>query len=359
MYKLDKINVIPIPVDEIDSTFRPQCLDLISASLGGKVLAVSDEWFAPATNLLLPSKPIYSEKQVFTGQWMDGWETRRHNRKPFDYTIIRLGVSSGTIEGIEIDTTFFKGNEAPAISVEGCFSSEDNQVVSWEETRGNWEVILGVQPCGPSQRHAWKLANPTGKRYTHVRLNMYPDGGIARFRIYGKAVPILPSNPDAIFDLAAAQNGAIPTSWSDQEWGSLASNLLLPGRGSDMADGWETSRSRSKDHFDWVIIKLGIPGKVKSLLLDTAHFRGNFPETARFAGIFQAGEGEPNVSDKGWQDITALHECGPDKEHVLECLSAEMTFTHVKLTIFPDGGVKRVRVFGIRSDDQARIKSRL
>ncbi len=117
---------------------------------------------------------------------MDGWETRRHNRAAFDYAIIRLGVSSGTISGIEIDTSFFQGNEAPAISVEGCYYSSSSEVVSWKGERAKWEVILGIQKCGPSQRHAWKLETPTNKAFTHVRLNMYPDGGTARFKLTGK-----------------------------------------------------------------------------------------------------------------------------------------------------------------------------
>ncbi|CZR68263.1 probable Allantoicase [Phialocephala subalpina] len=347
-YELADVEATPIPADNIDSTFSPQCIDLISFQLGGRVLAVSDEWFAPATNLLLPKRPIYSEKQIFTGQWMDGWESRRHNKSPFDYTIIRLGVSSGTIEGIEIDTTFFKGNEAPAISVEGCFSGSGEDVVSWKGDRGKWEVILGRQPCGPSQRHGWKLASSTN-RFTHVRLNMYPDGGIARFRLYGKAVPIFPEDVEAVFDLAAMQNGGMAVSWSDQEFGTLTSNLLLPGRGPDMADGWETSRSRTEDHVDWAVVKLGTRGKIKSLLLDTSHFRGNYPDQAQIAGIDFEGETGPEASDERWRNLTQLFDCGPDEERPMESLIPDQAFTHVKLSIFPDGGVKRLRVFGVRA----------
>lgn len=280
---------------------------------------------------------------------MDGWESRRHNKAPFDYTIIRLGVSSGTVEGIEIDTTFFKGNEAPAISVEGCFSDGDDDVLSWKGERGKWEVILGRQPCGPSQRHGWKLAVPT-KSYTHVRLNMYPDGGIARFRLYGKAIPILPEDPETMLDLAAMQNGGMAVSWSDQAFGTLANNLLLPGRGPDMADGWETSRSRTEDHVDWAIIMLGTTDKVKSLTLDTAHFRGDYPDQAVVAGIYFEGDGAPEAGDGGWQDLTETFDCEADKEHHWESLIPDQPFTHVKLSIFPDGGVKRLRVFGVQED---------
>src|SRR4051812_37365519 len=165
-------------------------LDLVSAALGGKVLYFSDEWFAEASNLLTPTPPIRQPgKMVYSGAWYDGWETRRHNTAPFDYVVIRLGVASGTVVGVEVDTAFFSGNHAPAISVEGVFSSDDDEVISWKGGKGKWEPILGIVECGPSQRFGWELAVPTTKAFTHVRLNMYPDGGIARFRLFGHAVP--------------------------------------------------------------------------------------------------------------------------------------------------------------------------
>jgi allantoicase len=282
---------------------------------------------------------------------MDGWESRRHNKAAFDYAIIRLGVSSAAITGIEIDTAHFKGNEAPAISVEGCFSSDDSEVISWKGDRSRWEVIVGKMSCLPSHRHAWKLDRPTARAYTHVRLNMYPDGGIARFRLFGKVVPVLPPDIDTVFDLVAARNGGVATSWSDQEFDTLASNLLLPGRGPDMADGWETSRSRTDDHVDWVIVRLGVPGKVRSLLLDTAHFRGNFPEQAQIAGIYHDNPAStPGASDLDWRNLTTLVDCTADEESTYESLDQATVFTHVKLSIYPDGGVKRLRVFGVRAE---------
>ena len=218
--------------------------DLISGTLGGKVLGVSDEWFAEAANLLTPTPAIRQPgKMVWTGAWYDGWETRRHNTEPFDWVVVRLGVASGTVVGLEVDTDHFSGNHAPAISVEGCFSQDDAEVLSWKGTRGKWEPILGIHECGPKERFAWKLDEPTNKQYTHVRLNMYPDGGIARFRLYGHAVPVFPEDKEAIFDLAAAQNGGVAVSCSDQHFGTK-DNLILPGRGKDMGDGWETARSR-------------------------------------------------------------------------------------------------------------------
>lgn len=184
--------------------------------------------------------------------------------------VIRLGVASGRVKGVEIDTAFFNGNQAPIAAVQGCIVDDERD----EEVRSGkfegWENILPKQECGPSQRHAWLLPNETEKAYTHVRLQMFPDGGIARFRLYGTVVPVLTQDSNAILDLAATVNGGVAVACSDQHFGTK-DNLLLPGRGEDMGDGWETKRSRG-EHIDWVIVKLGTPGLIDHLVIDTAHF---------------------------------------------------------------------------------------
>lgn len=278
-----------------------------------------------------------------------GWETRRHNSAPFDWAVIRLGVASGTVTGIEVDTAFFSGNHAPHISVEGVFRPDgDEEVLSWQGTKGHWEPILGIQECGPSQRFGWKLSTPTTQRYTHVRLNMYPDGGIARFRLFGHAVPVFPADAAVVFDLAAAQNGGVAVACSDQHFGTK-DNLILPGRGKDMGDGWETKRSREKGHVDWAIIRLGAPGFVERLVVDTAHFRGNFPQSVRVEAIsWQEGKGEPEAAAEGWVEVVGASKTGPDQEHEFVSAVKDRPFSHVKLIMIPDGGVKRLRVFARR-----------
>lgn len=319
--------------------------------MGGKVLGFSDEWFADAANLLTPTPPIRQPgKMVYTGAWYDGWETRRHNPAPFDWVVIRLGVASGTVSGVEVDTAFFSGNHAPHISVEGCFNLDDDEVLSWKGGRGGWETVLGVQECGPSQRFGWKLQGASdSKRYTHVRLNMYPDGGIARFRLFGHAVPVFPADADAVFDLAAAQNGGVAVGCSDQHFGTK-DNLLLPGRGKDMGDGWETKRSREPGHVDWAVVRLGAPGLVQRFVVDTAHFRGNFPQKVKLDAIaWDEGQGEPAAGAEGWVEVVAPSKTGPDQEHEFASAVQDRSFTHVKLTVIPDGGVKRLRVFAKRA----------
>ncbi|TQV91220.1 allantoicase [Cordyceps javanica] len=348
-YKIsDDVATSAVPADQIDKTFRSTCIDLVSATLGGKILGFSDQWFAEAANLLTPTAPISQPgKMVFTGAWYDGWETRRHNQEPFDWVVIRLGVASGTVEGVEVDTAFFTGNYAPFISVEGCFSDDDDEVLSWQGTRGGWETIVGIRECGPSQRLSWKLDAPTKKQYTHVRLNMYADGGIARFRLFGHAVPVFPADPNAVLDLAAAQNGGVAVSCSDQHFGTK-DNLLLPGRGKDMGDGWETARSRGRDHVDWTIVKLGAPGHVDKFVVDTAHFRGNFPQKVRLEAI-NSTSGSPAADDAGWKEVVPPTKTKADLEHEFVSADTNSVFTHIKLVMIPDGGIKRVRAFGRRA----------
>lgn len=212
-----------------------------------------------------------------------------------------------------------------------------------------WEPILGIQECGPSQRHGWLLEKITEKAFTHVRLLMYPDGGIARFRLYGVAVPVFPQSADEKFELSATVMGGVATSCSDQHFGTK-DNLLLPGRGVDMGDGWETKRTRGM-HVDWVIVRLGAKGVIDKVVIDTAHFRGNFPQKVQvFAGDF---EKDPGHEDGGWTEVLAPQKSGPDKEHeygagVLKEVQGK-GYTHAKLVIIPDGGVKRFRVFGRRA----------
>ncbi|KAK6454712.1 allantoinase [Scheffersomyces xylosifermentans] len=320
--------------------------DVIGEKLGGKVLKFSDQWFADAENLIKPKAPIRDATRfTYAGAWYDGWETRRHNEEEADWVIFRLGVSSAKLIGCEVDTAFFNGNHAPFISVEGIQKLDgDDDVDSIKES--DWESIISKVECGPSQRHFFVRDSITDKNYTHVRLRMYPDGGIARFRLYGSVIPILPSTKDTVLDLASVNNGGVAIKVSDQHFGS-ADNLLLPGRGHDMSDGWETTRSRTPGHVDWVVIRLGATTNIKEVIIDTAHFRGNFPQKINVKGIFVESESQlPGIEDAAWEVLVADTKTGPDKEHSFAVEKASKPYSHVLLTIIPDGGVKRVRVLG-------------
>jgi len=302
---------------------------------------------------------------VHTGAWYDGWETRRHNAAEYDWVVIRLGVAAGRIRGFEIDTAFFNGNHAPAIAIQAAFSPGDNDEKIASQEYAGWKTILERVECGPSQRHAWDLGALTTEKYTHVRLLMFPDGGIARFRVFGVVEPVLPS-PDVEFDLASAQMGGRAVSCSDQHFGR-ADNILLPGRGKDMGDGWETKRTRG-EHVDWAVVRLGAAGSINRVVVDTAHFRGNFPrEVAVYATLRdEATQGIPDghsTDPSVWTQILAPQRTGADKEHeypkdILTGVDGK-TFSHVKLVIIPDGGVKRIRVFGHRGSTAAAASAPL
>lgn len=254
-----------------------------------------------------------------------------------------------------MDTAFFSGNQAPEVAVQGCFVVDEREDEVSKPGFAEWETILPKQECGPSQRHAWLLPkSKTGTAYTHVRLQMFPDGGIARFRLYGEVVPVLPQQLDAVFDLAATVNGGVAVQCSDQHFGGKE-NLLLPGRGVDMGDGWETKRSRG-DHIDWVIVKLGILGIIERVVVDTAHFRGNFPQKVQIFAAPASAVVPEHGAQGVWTEILSPHKTGPDKEHEytagdgLQEVQGK-TFGWVKMVIIPDGGVKRLRVFGRRGQE--------
>ncbi|KAH9892562.1 allantoicase [Cubamyces lactineus] len=331
-----------IPLDRFKDTFST-AIELSSVALGGKVVSVSDEFFAEAFHLLLV-EPAPSLKGQFgpKGALFSGWETRRHN-PAYDWCIIKLGTT-GSISGFDIDTSHFNGNEAPQASVDVLFSADDS-APQVDDPR--WEELLPKVNLGPSSRHLFTV--PPSKGVNYVKLNMYPDGGIARFRVYGLVAPIFPSATAIEFDLAHVFSGGRVVYTSDQHFG-VGSNLILPGRGKDMGDGWETKRSRQPGHKDWAIIKLGDAGYLSQAEIDTAHFMGNFPESCEMHALHTSDLVPSDVPEDRWTLILPRTKLGPHRRHFFQLENvAHAAYTHVKITIYPDGGIKRVRVLGRRA----------
>lgn len=353
-----------IPLDQFDSVFGTTSTEISSVALGGRILSTSDEWFAPASSLLKVG-PAPSLKGQFgpKGALFDGWETRRHNPQPYDWVILRLGPNAGGhLIGFDVDTANFIGNEAPEISVHAlALTPEEDAKVgnALKENDERWEELVPVSPCGPSQRHLFKLEEAKQKKvYTHVKLHMIPDGGIARFRVYGVIPPppvgqgegeVVSEQGSAfnVLDLAHTLNGGRVVFTDDQHFGA-GSNILLPGRGKDMGDGWETRRSRGKGHFNWAIVKLGEPGFLSYAEVDTAHFLGNFPESTELLGTVHTSPSVPSA-DAQWVPLLPRTKLGPGRRHFFPLVDGSTPFTHVMVKMHPDGGIKRLRIHGRRA----------
>ncbi|EHS63942.1 uncharacterized protein PGTG_21958 [Puccinia graminis f. sp. tritici CRL 75-36-700-3] len=332
-------SVQSIPNAEFHHHFH-SLIELSSEALGSSVVAVSDQWFAPAESLLKQHSPVDLSGQFGpNGALYDGWESRRHNPS-HDWVIIKLGVASGTIIGFEIDTTFFNGNEAPACSVYGLDRLDP---VPDSPDDPQWHELLPVVPLGPSARHLFKIPE-TKKEYRYLKLNIIPDGGVARFRVYGNPIPVFPPGR---FDLASVLLGARVVFTSDQHYG-VGSNLILPGRGPKSMDGgWETKRSRIPGHSDFVIIKLADNGFLDYTEIDTNYFIGNFPQMVDLYATV-SDQIVPDPSSK-WTEILGKSKLGPHQQHYFQLTNSQESFTHVRMTIYPDGGVKRIRLFGRRT----------
>ncbi|KAI8330050.1 galactose-binding domain-like protein [Chlamydoabsidia padenii] len=325
--------------EDLSSSPLGQCIDLANSAVGGTIVTVTDEFFAPATNMINPAPPLHCPGRfVATGAWMDGWETKRHNAA-YDWCIVKLGFA-GQIRGFDIDTHYFTGNQAPAASIEATYCPEGNV----QDKNVKWTEVLPKIDLPPSCHNICVLDQPT-EVYTHIRVNNYPDGGIARCRVYGVVSPIFPQDPSAVVDLAFSGNGGRVVHVSEEHYGP-GSNLLLPGRGKDADDGWQSKRSRGGDHSDHVIVKLGAKGHLIKAELDTSHFKGNFPNQI----MIEATNTEQDIPDTNtpWVTIVDKSSVGPHGLFQFDTAHTDKVFTHAKLSILPDGGLKRLRLYGVR-----------
>jgi len=303
--------------------------------LGTRVTFATDEFFAAKERLIEPVEPVFvPDKYDDHGKWMDGWESRRKRTPGHDYCIVRLGLA-GVVRGVDIDTRYFTGNYPPAASLDACVSDDDVPA-------GDWVEILGRVELGGNAQHLHSI--DSDRVWTHLRLNIYPDGGVARLRVYGEVRPDL-DDATGLVDLAALENGGRALACSDEHFGSMH-NLLVSGRGVNMGDGWETARRRGPGN-DWVIIALGRGGTIETVDIDTAHFKGNYPDRVALEAATFADNAAALAADAPWQPLLAETKLGPDREHTFaEDLAQPGPVTHVRMSIFPDGGVSRLRVFG-------------
>jgi allantoicase len=306
--------------------------DLASRALGGGVVYANDEFFAAADHLVLPTTPVFTPRSFgHKGQVYDGWETRRRRVAGRDVAIVRLGAP-GVIRGIDIDTAFFTGNFPPYASVEAIALTgyPDFSEVFETAGEGEWVTIVEKTALRGDTRNLFRVEDL--RRFTHVRLTIYPDGGVARLRVHGEVLPDPALLPE-VFDVAALAHGARVIGCSNQFYGHPQS-MLMPGEAQHMGDGWETSRRRD-DGNDWVIVELAAPADITHVDLDTTHFKGNAPGSASVQGN-DGGE---------WFDILPNSPLRPDTPHRFPVRPGRAA-THVRLDIYPDGGMARLRLHG-------------
>ncbi|WP_067502996.1 allantoicase [Actinoplanes sp. TFC3] len=311
--------------------------DLASRLFGGGVVFATDEFFAAADHLVEPAAPVFAPKTFGQkGQVYDGWETRRRrDQGTHDSAIVRLGAP-GMVHGVDIDTAFFTGNFPPYASVDAC--AVEGYPDPLQLAEAPWQPIVRRSPLSGDSQNLFPV--DSRERFTHVRLNIYPDGGVARLRVHGEIVPdprLLP----AVFDVAAAEYGARIASCSNMFYGH-PQHLINPGLARSMGDGWETARRRD-DGNDWVLVQLAAPAVVELAELDTSHFKGNAPGSATLRGIDARLGLLDDPTD--WFELLPQIRLSPDTRHRFP-IPVVPVATHVRLDIYPDGGMARLRLYG-------------
>jgi allantoicase len=306
--------------------------DLASRLLGGGTVACSDEFFAAADNLVSPEPAAFSPKTFGAkGQVYDGWETRRRREPGHDWVIVRLGVP-GIVRGVVVDTSWFTGNFPPYASLDAC--TVDGYPSPPELAAASWEPLLGRSALVGDAPNPFPVASE--ERFTHVRLSIYPDGGVARLRVHGEPMPFAELIAlGGLLDLAAVEHGGTVVGCSNMFYGSPG-NLLLPGLARTMGEGWETARRRDEGN-DWVLVRLGLPGVVRLAELDTSHFKGNAPGWAQLTGF---------AADGAAFELLPRTRLQPDTRHRFILSTQDTVATQVRLDVYPDGGMARLRLHG-------------
>ncbi|MEU6860847.1 allantoicase [Glycomyces sp. NPDC046736] len=308
--------------------------DLAARALGGAVLAANDESFAAKDHLIAPY-PVAHHPRTFDhrGQIYDGWETRRSRTEGHDWAVVRLAVP-GIAHHAVVDTAHFTGNHPPRVSIDAA--RVDGHPSLAEVLAAAWEPLVPVSEVKGDHPNEYRVHS--GRRYTHVRLNLHPDGGVARLRLHGTPVPDPALFADLPLDLAALVNGGSVIDASNAFYSDPA-GAIRPGLAANQADGWETARRRTPGH-EWLDLRLAGRGVVRVAELDTTHFKHNAPSAASL----DAHDGSEAF------ELLPRTPLQPDTVHRFAILTARPA-TSVRLNIFPDGGMARLRLYGRLTDE--------
>ena len=318
-------------------------VDLASERLGAAAVAANDEFFAPKENLIKAAAPVWREGEYTErGKWMDGWETRRRRDlgpDAHDWCLVRLGAR-GIVRGVDVHTAFFTGNSPESCAIDACDLAGTPTVEAL--LQASWRAMLPRSPLEGDAHNLLGIDN--AEPATHLRLRIYPDGGVARLRVHGDVVADwerLRLRGDV--DLGAVEHGGTVVACSDMFYGSRH-NLIMPGDATHMGDGWETKRRRGPGH-DWTIVRLGAEGTIRRVEVDTRHFKGNAPGACSLDAVRLAA-GQPTERAE-WRELLPRTPLQPHARHAFEGeLRDAGDVTHARLNIFPDGGIGRLRLFG-------------
>lgn len=316
-----------------DFTSHP---DLASRALAGSVVSANDELFAPRQNLIMPLPVRYVVDEFgHTGKIYDGWETRRRREPGHDWAIVRLGVP-GIVHGVVVDTAFFKGNYPPFISVEA--TSVEGYPDASVLGSLTWTTIVDRSPCRGDTENSYAVSSD--RRWTHIRLSIYPDGGVSRFRVHGEVV-LDPRYLTTTVDLLALENGGRLLSTSDAFY-STPENLILASRARIMGEGWENARRRGPGN-DWAVFGLAARGEPTLIEVDTSYFIGNAPGWVRISAA--DAEAGPVTEPSAWWEVVPKIAVLVDTRHRF-LVDGRRPATHLRLDVYPDGGLSRLRCFG-------------
>ena len=332
-------------------------VDLAARSLGGHAVACSDDFFASMDNLVAPGRGIFVPGEYTDrGKWMDGWESRRRRGGPeSDYCIVALGAQ-GRIRALDIDTNHFLGNHPPYAALDVLSASPKASAEQLMQAT-SWTELLPQSALKPGSQNLFAVNSE--HVVTHVRLRIFPDGGVARLRVYGDVEPTWDVVEDDLHTLAALdqgevdlvslRNGGLALACSDMFFSPMQ-NLILPRRATDMGGGWETRRKRMPGH-DWIILKLGARGRLTLAVFDTAFFKGNYPDRASIEAIDAPGARITDLlsSSTAWRQLVPETKLSADSRALVRDELRQLgPVTHVRVNIFPDGGLSRLRLYGFR-----------
>jgi allantoicase len=319
--------------------FTNGLIDLAQPRLGTKVIYKTDDFFASANRIISPTEPVF-KVGVFDkhGKWMDGWESRRKRTAGHDFIIIKLG-KPGTIKKVDVDTSHFNGNQPAMISIEGA-NSNSNKI-----NQLKWQPLLSKKKTKANSHHYFTVNSD--KVFTHIKFNIFPDGGVARLRLYGSIAKSSKLKNKKI-NLASLLDGSSVIACNNEHFGK-AENILAPGKAKNMGDGWETRRRRGKG-FDWLILN-SLDGKeIDKIEISTHHFRGNFPSHCSLQAAYLPNSKNSKQIVKSsitWKYLLKDAKLSANKVHVFKNnLMKKDKINFIKINIFPDGGISRFRIYG-------------